>query len=230
MARDHLRLIVLLGVLAAWNVLVNLVVPSPAYIPANLLAGAGLLALAARWGFGLDDIGLERTRARTGVRWGLAAAVVVAVVFSALVAWPWTRRFFEDGTLVDISVAGLLYQVAFRIPIGTALFEELAFRGVLLAVWSAESTRRPAVLGSSIAFGFWHVIPTLERLDLNPAGGYAVNGFAEVGLVAGAVASTFVAGLIFVWLRARSRSLIAPIVAHAAINSTAFLLGWVIAN
>jgi membrane protease YdiL (CAAX protease family) len=79
-------------------------------------------------------------------------------------------------------------------------------------------------------FGLWHILPTLGRLDLNPAGGYAVNGLAEVGLVALFVVATFVAGLGFVWLRVRAAGLVAPVLAHAAVNGSAFFVGWLVAG
>ena len=40
-------------------------------------------------------------------------------------------------------------------------------------------------------------------------------------MVAGAVLVTFVAGLAFAWLRLRSRSLVAPVLAHVATNGFA---------
>jgi membrane protease YdiL (CAAX protease family) len=45
-------------------------------------------------------------------------------------------------------------------------------------------------------------------------------------LVLGAVAVTFVAGLAFCWLRLRSKSLIAPVIAHAATDGLALAVAW----
>jgi membrane protease YdiL (CAAX protease family) len=45
-------------------------------------------------------------------------------------------------------------------------------------------------------------------------------------VVLGAIAVTFVAGLLFCWLRLRSRSLIAPVMAHAATNGLALAVAW----
>jgi membrane protease YdiL (CAAX protease family) len=53
---------------------------------------------------------------------------------------------------------------------------------------------------------------------------------AEAAIVGGAVAFTAVAGLGFVWLRERSGSLVAPVCAHAMVNSSAYLLGWLVAG
>jgi membrane protease YdiL (CAAX protease family) len=44
--------------------------------------------------------------------------------------------------------------------------------------------------------------------------------------VVGAVAVTFIAGLAFCWLRLRSRSLIAPVMAHVATNGLALTVAW----
>lgn len=57
-----------------------------------------------------------------------------------------------------------------RIPRGTALGEEAMFRGALLGLFLRRHTRPTAVLASSTRFGLWHVLPTLDTLDANPAG------------------------------------------------------------
>jgi len=48
----------------------------------------------------------------------------------------------------------------------------------------------------------------------------------QVLLVLGSVAVTFIAGLVFCWLRLRSKSLIAPVMAHAATNGLALAVAW----
>lgn len=228
MNRERTRLGVLIGAIAAWNVVINVVVPSPAYMPANLAAAFVLLFVSQRWGLGPRQLDLPGDEPRRGVRFGIAGAAVAVAAIGVGVSWEWTRRFFEDATVLDLAGVGLAYQVFVRIPFGTAVFEEVAFRGVLFSQWNRAMSLRSATLGSSVLFGVWHVLPTLGRLDLNPAGGYAVNGIATIGIVIAAVVATTVAGFVFVWLRLRSGSLLAPIVAHAAINSSAFLVGWLV--
>ena len=56
--------------------------------------------------------------------------------------------------------------------------------------------------------------------------GAAATVAGQVLLVLGAIAVTFVAGLGFCWLRLRSRSLIAPVLAHAAIDGLALTVAW----
>ena len=227
---DRTRLLVLVGVLVVWNVLSNVVVPSAAYVPANLSAAFLLLFVSQRWELGPRQLDLPGDEPRRGVRFGLAGAAIAIAAVGVAASWDWTRRFFEDATLLDLAGIGLAYQVLVRIPFGTAFFEEVAFRGVLFSQWRRATSLRGATLGTSVLFGIWHVLPTLGRLDINPAGGYAVNALATIAIVGGAVAATTVAGFVFVWLRLRSGSLLAPIVAHAAINSSAFLIGWLVSS
>jgi membrane protease YdiL (CAAX protease family) len=52
----------------------------------------------------------------------------------------------------------------------------------------------------------------------------------QVLVVVGAVTITFLAGLVFCWLRLRSRSLIAPIVAHMATNGLALAVAWFVVH
>jgi membrane protease YdiL (CAAX protease family) len=44
--------------------------------------------------------------------------------------------------------------------------------------------------------------------------------------VLGSVVVTFLAGLVFSWLRLRSRSLIAPVMAHVATDGLALAVAW----
>jgi len=44
------------------------------------------------------------------------------------------------------------------------------------------------------------------------------------------VAVTFIAGLVFCWLRLRSGSLIAPVIAHVATNGLALTVAWVVVH
>jgi membrane protease YdiL (CAAX protease family) len=56
--------------------------------------------------------------------------------------------------------------------------------------------------------------------------GATSSALGQALLVLGAVAVTFLAGLAFCWLRLRSRSLIAPVMAHAATNGLALTVAW----
>ena len=110
-----------------------------------------------------------------------------------------------------------------RIPFGTALAEEVLFRGALLGLFLLHHRPRTAVILSSLAFGLWHVLPTLHSVTTNQAAAEAATSTAsKLGVVAGTVVVTTVAGIAFCWLRRRSGSLLAPWMAHTGINTFAF--------
>ena len=109
----------------------------------------------------------------------------------------------------------------------TAIPEEFAFRGVLLG--SALKRWGPwrASLVTSVLFGLWHIAPTLHTMSDNHVfRGEASSVAGQVLLVLGAIVVTFAAGLVFCWLRLRSGSLIAPVMAHAATNGLALTVAW----
>jgi uncharacterized protein len=217
--------------LLAWNAAINRVVPSPAYVPANLAAAGLSLAAARRRRVPLADLGLGGGRAGRGLRVGLAAGGAAAAVVALGAATPATRRWFLDerGTTGGASYA--LYHTLVRIPLGTAVAEEALFRGALLGMLLQRHSRVRASAVSSALFGLWHVLPTLDTLALNPAG--AVVGGDRVritGAVLASVAVTAAAGLGFSWLRFRGDSVVAPVVAHAALNCSAFAAARMVAR
>ena len=76
-------------------------------------------------------------------------------------------------------------------------------------------------------FGLWHISPTLGTLTENEQLDDATESTGgAILLVAGTVLATFVAGVLFSWLRMRSRSLLAPVIAHLATNGVALVVAW----
>jgi len=126
---------------------------------------------------------------------------------------PATAGFLDDAR-VDVSFPAMLRELVVGILLATVLPEELGFRGLLLGSGAEAWGRRRAVLASSLLFGLWHISPTLGTADENSRLAEASSsGGGEVAIVVGAVgavALTFVAGLVLSWLRLRSRSLLAP--------------------
>ncbi len=133
---------------------------------------------------------------------------------------PATRGFFQDERARGGGTRHVLFETLVRIPLGTALPEEVIFRGSLLGLFTQRHSPAVAASMSSILFGAWHVLPTLRTLPLNPAGARAKR---TGGAVLAAVTSTALAGYGLAWLRFRSGSLAAPAVAHAALNAAAYL-------
>ena len=184
--------------------------------------GAVLVVVARRAGSSWDDLGLARRHARRGLRAGAAVAGGVAGAMVAAAAVPTTRGLFDDERVaVDAGPGELLYQTLWRIPVGTVAFEELAFRGVLLAVLRRHLPTGAAVAVDSALFGLWHVVPTLGAARAND-----VVGLARVGLVAGSVVATALAGVVFCALRLRGGHLLAPAVLHLTFNDAGYGLAW----
>jgi membrane protease YdiL (CAAX protease family) len=110
--------------------------------------------------------------------------------------------------------------VLFRIPFGTVLWEETAFRGVLLAALTRVLPVHAAIAASAAVFGVWHIRPTLSAVAANDlADGPLGRGLA----VLLGCAVTAGAGVLFAWLRMRSGSLVAPVLLHLATNDVGTL-------
>jgi membrane protease YdiL (CAAX protease family) len=203
--------------LLAWNNLVHLLPgTSAAYVPLNMAATAVVLAAATRCGLSWGDLGLRTDRVPSGARWGSAVAAAVAGAFVVAAVVPGLRPLLDDARVRRLELGGVLYHALVRVPVGTVLLEEVAFRGALFgALLRATDPARAAVLSSAV-FGLWHVRPTLGLLDANDV---TPDVLARAGMVAAAVGFTTVGGLLFCALRVRSGSTVAPIVAHIATNS-----------
>jgi len=199
----------------------------PAWLSVSVLT-AVLVLIAWSAGATRADLGLAPADMRTGLLYGAGAFGVVLLVLVLVVAAviPATNGFLHDSR-AQISGGRLLYEIGVPIVLLTAIPEEFAFRGVLLG--SALRLWGPwrASLITSALFGLWHIAPTLHTMsDNREFAGAAAHTGGQVLLVLGSVAVTFVAGLVFCWLRLRSRSLIAPVMAHVATNGLALTVAW----
>ena len=211
------------------NLAVHRLLPSPADAVVNVVTAAGLAAFARRAGCSRDDLGIRGADVAAGLRLGLAAAAVAAggVVLGA--SLPATRPFFRDRRVIEVGRREAIYHLAVRIPLATAVAEELTFRGALLGLARRRRSAAVAVGWTSLLFGVSHALPTLKHYDGNPASGLVADPRQGRWVaVVGTTLSTAGAGCVFTWLRLRSRSLLAPILAHAASNASAYLAGrWV---
>jgi uncharacterized protein len=217
--------------LLAWNAAINRVVPSPAYVPANLAAAGLSLAWAYRRRIPAADLGLGGDRVGRGLRVGLAGAAPVTALVAVGAAVPATRRWFLDERATTGDAGYALYHTLVRIPLGTAAAEEAIFRGALLGLLLQRHSRQRASVVGSALFGLSHVLPTLDTLAGNPAGSAVVGDRVRTGgAVLASVLVTGLAGLGFSWLRFRGDSLVAPAVVHAALNGSAFAAARLVAR
>jgi membrane protease YdiL (CAAX protease family) len=147
----------------------------------------------------------------------LAAAPIVAgaAVFAAL---PATRDRFDDSRVA--SAPRPIFEVMVRIPIGTALCEELLFRSALLTCFERRHREPVAVAMTAALFGLWHVLPTIDGIEAAPE---PVRGAVRAAAIARTVAATTAAGVAFGYARRRSGSVLTPVIVHTAINAAGFI-------
>jgi membrane protease YdiL (CAAX protease family) len=214
--RVRVALFAALTVLVASNVVSNRLWPQ-GYLVWNL-AMTGVLVLVARAaGLTRADLGWGGDRLRRGLVLGTAAAAVVGLVYAVAVALPATRVAFVDARGAA-PLAAVLFVALVRIPLGTVVLEELAFRGVLPALIGGGWWR--ATLVSSGLFGLWHVLPAMGS-------GNAVSGaLGSSGAVVGTVLFTAAAGVVFRAGQRWSGHLATPMLLHAATNSLGALVAW----
>ncbi len=188
-------------------------------------AGAAALLALARWaGLNWAELGLGRGTWRRGLRWAGAAIGAVAVVFAAGAALPLTRSAFRDSRY-DFGWGHALLTAFVLIPVGTVLFEEVAFRGVLWGLLQRRHGPWVATGVSSALFGLWHVLPSLGLAADDQAIGATVGtgSSGQAVSVLGTVLFTALAGVVFCELRRRSGSLLAPAGLHWATNALGVL-------
>jgi uncharacterized protein len=196
------------------------------YVALNV--GASGLALTAAVASGLKpaDLGLGR-RAWSPGPLAAGLAVAVAAGWVAVAAVPATRPLLSDKRIESLEGRAIAYQAAVRIPLGTVLWEEAAFRGVLHAALRRVMPEGAAVAVGSGVFGLWHIRPTYQALAVN---GLAPDRRRAAVRLSAAVVVTAAGGALMSSLRARSGSLAAPVLLHLATNCGGPLAAWAVAR
>jgi uncharacterized protein len=211
-----------------WAVGLVLVVLAAALVLDRAVAGAhvavglglaGCLVVIARAvRLPAAELGLARAAGPAGLGWGAAAAGLVGAAYLlALLVAPVREALPEGGGGVGRAALGTVLVV---IPLGTVLPEELAFRGLLPALLGRRYGLRAAILLSSGLFGLWHVVAALGGGAANTAiaGVVGADAAGTVARVVVTVVFTSAAGVVLCWLRLRSGSLLAPMLAHWTVN------------
>jgi membrane protease YdiL (CAAX protease family) len=203
--------------LLLWSNLVVGALPPAAGLraAANAAAATVLVVIARGCGVSWSELGVSRTRWRAGLRWGAGALLVAASVYGALLVVPELRALLLARQPEVLTAGQLAVRAGLVIPLGTVLPEELAFRGVLLAMTSQVLPQRAALAFTSSVFGLWH-IASAQSLGSSSATPSAAS-------VTATVAVTGLAGVVFGWMRQRSGSLLAPLGAHLGTNALGLL-------
>jgi membrane protease YdiL (CAAX protease family) len=189
---------------------------------ANLAMTAIAIGGALAAGFSVRKLGLTITwrGALTGVAIGLTLAA--PVVLFVLIAPFFTGNTIGSEETRHMSAAEVAWRAGVRILVGTAIPEEVLFRGLLYALWHRAGGVRAAVSATAISFGLWHAVISFGAVSgidvLNgPLIGlvYTLN---LVGLAAG--------GIMFAVLRWRSASIAAPVIVHWLFNGLGVVATW----
>jgi len=204
---DGRRIVVAgLALLVAHNAVVA-VVHSEAIM---LLVNVAFAAVMTSWAY---RRGLHRNEVVGRLRWrsAVVGAALTAGVAVAILAAVQVGLLPPHGETVALAPGELWFRLLIGIPIGTALCEELIFRGVLLAAWDRVATRPVSTAATSAMFGLWHVAAEAQRL-----------GGVSLAVLTGVAATTAVSAFVLCPLRRLTGDLVAPTVLHAAVNAGIF--------
>ena len=160
------------------------------------LIGAGAsTALATVAG---TPLGLRPPQLRAGLRLGGVVASIIAVAVGASPALKPVRASMRER---DIGLHPAAW-LGLHIPVGTVWSEELAFRGVLQPIAVEAFGGRLGGVVQATAFGLAHIRPARAAGDS----------------IAATVLVTGLFGWLLGWLRERSGSVAAPMLAHLVLN------------
>jgi membrane protease YdiL (CAAX protease family) len=153
----------------------------------------------------LDDIGLSRMQ--PFVQLVLLALSCYVILALSQAAASFVYRLFE-GQPINGSFVRQVFDLSRDLPPGSpslllsipAIFEEMAFRGIVLTVFLSKYSEHKSIIFSSVGFGLMHL------LNLT-------NG-ADMVWVMGQVVWAFVMGLFYGYVFIRTRSLLPPMIVH----------------
>lgn len=191
----------------------------------NLALLAALLGFARARGYSVAELGLAPGGLFRGFALGFAGGLALAIVpVSFIVLAPLvTGESIENEGITSLSAGALALRLGVRVPLGTALFEEATFRGVLYAAADRAGGVRVAMLWSSIVFALWHIVIT--TMTVNEGGVVSTRGLLALG-VALSLAGLFVGGVIFAWLRLRTGGVGAAAALHWSVVSAMNVAVW----
>jgi membrane protease YdiL (CAAX protease family) len=206
--------------LFAYNNVVNFLPPTLhayLYIWMNL-AVLGLVWLWSRKYLKLtaSEIGWTRQNLGKSVLYGLGVSAVVVLPFVILLCLlPALGLNVKTPRLEAVARDIFWWRILIRIPFGTAFFEEMLFRGIFYGYLIKKMSQVKTILITSLFFAFWHIIPAYEvvsqHLQIGSTGMF-------IGLWFVLMLGSFVGGVLFAWIRYRTKNIAGCIIAHALIN------------
>ena len=216
--------IAVLVLLIMINVAANKALPGY-YLFWTLGGSVVVMALGIMDGSTWWDMGLAPSTWITGLIWGVGSILAIFLVYAVGSTWKKTRSAFHDQNIAGLSLPRLYWQSMVELPLGTVFFEEIAFRAVLWSMLARRYGVLWATILSSVAFGLWHILPSLDlhlrNASLNKVGGG--GWWAQTVAIGGAVLTTTIGGIVFCLLRIVSGSVLAPMGFHWSTNGWGYL-------
>lgn len=184
---------------------------------ARLFGCAGVLAWSL-WveKLTLEELGFSATNLGRSLGWGLMVGVAMALPSLLFFAFPLiSPRPVQYAGYANLDLGGLLLMAFVRLPLGTALFEETLFRGLIQA--RAVSWLGPArgIALSVVLFIFWHTVITYEAIGQTNLTSAALPVPVLYLLAAVPLGG---AGVVFSLIRHASGNLAGAILAHWLVN------------
>lgn len=176
----------------------------------------GLFLVCRLAGLSLADVGLSKSQIGSGLKYGLIAIGIIAMVFAII--YFVDQNVFRDKRY-DHALSTALYSALLLVPLKTVIFEELAFRGIMPAlVKGIGANLLIIVVSSSLLFGLWHIASAPKSDALS------VGHYSNWLIVAAIFMATSAGGAILYFLRYQSDSLIASMLVHWFVNGFAIVL------
>lgn len=222
----HLGAIYALALYA--NVIANEILDSVWHIPFQLGILGVALVISRRAGTTWTSLGLRQDRLQRGAIVGGSLLAIITTVIVVGIAIPATRDLFRDENIAEASLGWVLFHALIRIPIATALYEEVLFRGIMFGMLVRRHSPLLAGAITSALFGFWHILPTIRTIDASPAGEMFSGWIGLPIAILSAIAGTAVAGIVFLLVRLYANSTFASVLAHIGTNSIAMLGAFVV--
>ncbi len=203
-------------------------VPKKWYAWINIAVALGAVGYGLLNGLTLSQLGLGIRYMPRAALLGIAISIPVIIGIVATATIPKFHKLFSDAPSKHASPKTTWFELGIRIPFGTALSEEVLFRGVLLGLLLQLNGVLLSISISAILFGLWHIVPTLNTLKEHDSFSQlaAISKQKKWGSVFITVLVTTAAGFGFGYLRVWNNSLITPWIVHTVINSVAVLSGF----
>jgi membrane protease YdiL (CAAX protease family) len=214
--------VVVIAAILAYGTILARFIPRKAHIRSNVLAALATIAFGLFLGLSLPQMGLTLDGVKNVIVISALATIVIFLVTFAMSFLPFLKHIFLGESFANARVRSVFFEAGFRIPLGTALVEEILFRGVLLGVLLQSYSPLTSSIIAAAVFGLWHIAPSINSIESNTAvqERMRTKSLRAKGSVAGIVFVTFTAGMFFNWLRIISGTILTTWLVHWAINSS----------